>query len=774
MAFSDEQLIIKQYHKLIRALIPYQQANKLLEGLNKFSSRLPSRVRHVIKEEVIRLTSLTDAPADNSEFAQFPVMKFKHFGIQMRLDKVGKDILERETVVYQDRYTVGVFESITSSDSYQSHVKQQQYLKTVEAFTIQTQTMSDIDFGDDLALCPNFPVACQDFEKGKNCQLAALSANSMTVETNRPPVTRESGGTTYIFTFPEVNGFCGKGTQISFELSTTRFNKSTNKHETRFTLSPENDPKLLIRLEEYLKNAMTQQPLQRELELERAMQDLERDRVLANSPWIPILLKQDKKQLVPALALLTPANVEANPDFNANVDLPNKGIVKKVIIELLDKSETFLISGRISTPHGPIEIAATHNELIKHDLLGQFVTMIMESGEFTVLHLRLKRLSEKERETAFGTHDILQTDYPDLDNLTHIMYCRDVSQWVGQLKELSSKPFKVFPKSFINEGQRWHVDKLMEEKIDRRAETRYRLEKSATVKTGLLKGYEATLLDISTSGMQLQIKDKKFTEAESVKVNVPELKIKGEKYDLVSYQAESGVLRLKIHKTQSKTVELIQNVVSRNIKFFKVRDIASQQRNIHRFVWELAMRHVPSVSILVTQNRFTIDRLRGLYGCEDSIDLEPFAEFEHQASVHGFFADKGAEKPRSSLLENMFGNSQQEAHIIHCVRKLDRRTIFVEEEEFLFGKLRQQISNNVSDNKIDVYVTQINCRRSDAETCLTAKRLAQLSKIDKDNYEKLKSTQKLYTHVLYLTNISSFHNALLAVGIVPVEKPQAA
>ncbi len=101
MSAGEEQQIIKQYQPLIRALIPYEQDNRLLEGINKFSKRLPGNVRKIIKEEVVRLTSLTDASADNSAFAKFPVMKFKHFGIPMRLDKVGAKILQNETALYQ-------------------------------------------------------------------------------------------------------------------------------------------------------------------------------------------------------------------------------------------------------------------------------------------------------------------------------------------------------------------------------------------------------------------------------------------------------------------------------------------------------------------------------------------------------------------------------------------------------------------------------------------------------------------------------------------------
>ncbi|MEP1553172.1 hypothetical protein, partial [Paraglaciecola sp.] len=63
---SDDAAIIKQYKVLIDKLIPLQHENRLLEGLNKFSAKLPGRVRNIVKNEVIRVTSLTNAVADNS------------------------------------------------------------------------------------------------------------------------------------------------------------------------------------------------------------------------------------------------------------------------------------------------------------------------------------------------------------------------------------------------------------------------------------------------------------------------------------------------------------------------------------------------------------------------------------------------------------------------------------------------------------------------------------------------------------------------------------
>ncbi|MDF2177702.1 PilZ domain-containing protein [Aliiglaciecola sp. CAU 1673] len=769
LAFSDEELIIKQYHKVVRALIPYQQQNKLLEGLNKFSGQLPGRIRAVIKKEVMRLTSPTDTPADNSAFAQFPVKKFKHFGVTMRLDRVGKEILEKESQLYQDRYTVGVLESVMSSESYQSQVRLAQQKKIVEAFTVQTQTLEDIEFGPDLAICPNYPVFCTHFEKGKSLPIAALSAFGITVETIRTPAYEDINEGEFSFVFPDVFGFCAKGTELRYRFKGISFNKDTSKFETQFALSPANDEKLIQRLGQYILNVQTQLPLQRDLEMERTMHNLERDRVLDNSPWLPIFLCKSPVGLRPTVALLTQANMKANPNLKSGRDLPCRQIMDKVLVEMKECDETFLLMGRINSKQGPVDIAATHRELIDRGLLGQFIRLLMDSGEFVVYHLRLRWVENRERVMAFGSHDIIPSDYPELEKMTHILYCRDVSSWIGKLQERSPKPFKVFPKSFINTDDKWQLDVLMEEAMDRRKEPRYTLNKAATVRTGLLTSYEAVVTDISACGMRLTLDDEDFMAPEEVKVTVPGLRLKGESYKVLSYNPRDKSLRLQLQVNKSKAAEFIQETVVRNTEYFSPRDIIRQQRNVHRFIWELAMRHVPAIAVLVAQNRFTIDRLRTVYGSQDSTDLKPFHSFQHQVSLHGFFADKKADKPKSSLLQDMLSNKRQEAHAVHCVRRDDGRTIYIEEQDFLYGHLRNQICDKVASDAIFACVSQINAVKCKDYTCLTTKRLAQLSKIDKGAYEKMKEIQKAYTHVLYITNISEFHNALLKAGIYPVK-----
>ena len=281
MPASEEQQVIKQYQPLIRALIPYEQDNRLLEGLNKFTGRVSASIRKTIKEEVIRLTSLTDAPADNSSFAQFPVFKFSHFGVEMRLDKVGARILQKESELYRERYTVGVFESITNSDFYKDHLKKENHKKIVDAFTIESQTLDDINFGDALAITPHFPVSSLEFEKGRSCTVSSFASNSMSLESKRPP--KVSSKEVFSFHLPEVPGI-PKEQAVRYMVSAIKFNKHTEKYETHFRLHPSTEPKILAALKKYVNMASFQQPLQRELESERAMQDLERDRILDNSP----------------------------------------------------------------------------------------------------------------------------------------------------------------------------------------------------------------------------------------------------------------------------------------------------------------------------------------------------------------------------------------------------------------------------------------------------------------------------------------------------------
>ncbi|MBT0587821.1 PilZ domain-containing protein [Alteromonas oceanisediminis] len=770
---SDEALLIQKYKPLIDKLIPLQQENRLLEGLNKFSDKIPSRVRNIIKQEVIRLTSLTDASADNSEFAKFPVLKFKHFGIPMRLDKVGKEILDRETKRFLDRYTVGVFESVMNSEHYQSKVRQEQQEKIVKAFSVESQSFKDIDFADDLAIKPNFTVFCAEFDKGRNCPLAALSSSGMIVETKRAPIV-EGEHDTLSFTFPDIAGLTSKGTQIAFEMGESRFNRALSVFETQFTLAKGTPRKLVERLSNYVEKMVNQVPLQRDLEIERVMQDLERDRIFSFSPWIPIFVAGDAQKFTPRFQLITPTNAEYNEAFVPARDLPGSAIFQRLMSELIEHQETFLLKGIFTRGEQSFNVAITYRDLCKTNSVKQFIELAAQSGSFKVLQCRLRSVSAAHKALAMDIHDMIANDYPELSSVKHILFCKDVTNWIGDLVVAAPEPFKPFPKSIIDDASEWPLTAVMEQASDRRKEARYVMDSESSIKTGLFTQAPAKLVDLSASGLKLIMSQpQEFEPSQTVKVSIKDLKVSNEVYEVAGYNSSSGILRLKLpNENKASNRSRLKRLFSHNADYFSQRDLSRKQRNFHRFLWELCIRNLPCASVLISNNRFTIDRLKTVYHAENDRDLEPFSVLANEVPLHGFFADKEATKPKSTTLDNMLKHDQRDVHVIHVVKNKDQSIIYVKEHDFLYGKTRLQISAHVAQQNVKACVTHLCAIRCNtAETPLTSKRFAQLSKIDIDMYEKLKIMQSGYTHVLYLSNVADFHNILLKFGIAPA--PQA-
>lgn len=769
MSVGEEDQIIKEYQPLIRALIPYEQDNRLLEGLNKFSKRLPSSVRRVVKEEVIRLTSLTDAPADNSAFAQFPVMKFKHFGIQMRLDKVGAKILKDETSLYQNRYTVGVFESVMNSGVYQAEIKKEQYKKIVDAFAVETQSLSDIDFGDDIALSPNFPVSSLEFEKGRNCNVSSLAFDSMAVETKRPPNSKTGDEVT--FTFPDVSGLHLPDQEVKFVLDTIKFNKHSGKYESHFSLHDEVSPYVYEAIKKYIQSTAYNQPLKRDLEIERAMQDLERDRILESSPWVPIFVSFTKQEITPVISLLTKSNIKHSNAFTLLKKLSGRVLFDRLAREVSKYGEAFVFHGSIKTKRGEVDVAMTHRQLMEIDQLSAYVYLLSKSGNLSCTHCRTEDISDEDKTKSFAIHDIDAKQFKSLASLNKIIFCRDVTDKISKLTLGTRCNFKAIPKSFLVSDDCWRIDYVMEEDLDRRSETRYVVDKPASIKTGLLSSIEAKVNDLSSKGLQLTVAENTQGLGEEVRVTVPELKIKNERYRVVHFDPGSGVLRLCLLNLakSSKTGASVDAMVEDNSAYYKMRDVARLQRATHRFIWELTIRHMPSLAVLCVLNRHLLDRLKTVYQGDTCDDIYPFSQAKNITPLHGFFADRNATKPKSKILESLFKGDCQSTSVVHCVRKSDNKLVFIKNDDFLYGSMRQQIAQKLQDQKIQLCVTDVTCIRSQSHsTPLTRKRLAQLSKVDKAAYDKLLKMQEGYTHVIFLTNLSMLQNDLVSARLRPV------
>ena len=241
-----------------------------------------------------------------------------------------------------------------------------------------------------------------------------------------------------------------------------------------------------------------------------------------------------------------------------------------------------------------------------------------------------------------------------------------------------------------------------------------------------------------------------------------------DRYKVVHYDAASGVVRLCLEDVKkSKAGANVDAMVEENTAYFKIRDIARIQRSTHRFIWELAVRHMPSLSVLCVMNRHILDRLKTVYQSDSSDDLYPFSRTANIIPLHGFFADKAVAKPKSMMLEAMFKGDVENNLVVHCVRKSDNRLVYIKESDFLYSKLRTQIQNQLEEEKVQVSATNVTAIRCyGATTPLTKKRLAQLSKLDKAMYDKLETMQAGYTHCIFVTNMSALHHDLVMAKLI--------
>ncbi|WP_346993720.1 PilZ domain-containing protein [Alteromonas gracilis] len=567
---------------------------------------------------------------------------------------------------------------------------------------------------------------------------------------------------------PEIAGLTREPTDVTLELEAVKYNKNLGKYETYFAFPEDLDPALVTAIKRYVSITAYKQPLQRDLEIERAMQELERDRILENSPWLPVMLAPEKASLKPLIALFTKANVEHNNTKKVLASLQDKPIFSALVEELKKYNEAYIFHGNIKTKAGNVQITATHRQLMQLGQLGALVYLLVKTGDFICTHCRLDEVTKQDKIKAFAIHDITSKDFEYLSHISHILYCKDVTAYLNNLSLVAKCDFKPLSKTLKASGKNWKIDYVMEEDLDRRCETRYVLDKAATIKTGLLSSIDARVSDLSASGLKLTVAPQSQIQPE-IRVTVPDLKLKNEKYKVVHYEPDSGVVRLCLAEDtrKEKVGSSVGSMVEENSAYFKLNDIARIQRLTHRFIWELAVRHMPSLSVLCVMNRFTLDRLKTVYQSDASDDLYPFSRTANIIPLHGFFADKGQAKPKSQILEAMFKETAQKALVVHCVRKSDNRLVFIKERDFLYSKLRTQIKTQLDESKIQLSATDVTAVRCHgATTPLTKKRLAQLSKLDKAMYDKLESMQAGYTHCIVITNMSSLHHDLVVNNLI--------
>lgn len=751
---SDRE-VLKRYNSVVNALIPYANEGRMLEGINKFTGKIPSKARQLIKNEVERLMSVTYEGADNSAFALFPVKTFKHFGIQMRLDEVGEDILHSETERYFNRYTVGVLEAVTSSEHYKSKIRQEQKRKIIDYFKVDAQSLKDIDFGADIAIQHNEMVECEFEGRKERYEMISVGLNHIKLQSRRvTPIKLQA----------EVKVHVDKKSPLAKSTSmfhcvclNANYNRETQRHELGLHFKESMSDLTKKRIEEFVANGSRTTALEPELESERVTQAIERDMLVYNSPWIPFHLDSHLKEIK---ILLTKQNFVAGNNASFIDNLPGQSVIERLKKELSKRDETFLFQGRIEYRGARINIAATLNELLLSGLLETFIAHSKRTGTLRVSQFRVKHIEDIKNELD----SLKQCNKADFTSISHMYFVRDVTnETIKRLPEDNAVQLRPLPKLFIDNGQPVETRLYMDVDVDRRTEPRYMIVKPATIHIHLLRKLDAELLDISLSGMKMRVdKGDIMSLPDVIKVSIPQLGLGASVYKMVDKNTQSGVIRLRVAGKKKQDVrDAVCRLIKKNAKYFSKRNKASDELNEFQILWELAARSLPSLGVVCVSSKNPKERIKTVYADGFKRDAGPFGGRDGQLYMHGIFADIDAEEPRSELLDNMLDDEVKNKLVIHCIDKKKRKIVPLKEKEF-FGDVRDIISEARQKSKLDVLVSDVQCFKLDnMANPMISRRLSWLDAHEPRLANAFRKSLRLYTHVIFCTDISRIHNAIL-------------
>lgn len=751
----SESEIIKQYQPVINALLPYANEGRLLEGLNKFTNRLSNKVRKVLKEEVERLMSQTYESADNSAFAVFPVRDFKHFGIDMRLDQLGENILNKETERYFNKYTVGVLEAVTSSDYYQSRLKAENQKKIVEHFRVDAQSLHDISFGDDIAVQHEETVECEYNEFFEKYEVIEVGTSYIKIQSRR--------------IFPIKKGFNVKvhldkssplavnGTTLHCVALISNFNKSFTRHELKLQFTESTLKRIKDSLVKLLNERAIHFPLERSLESEKTTQIIERNILFATSPWIPLFHSKSNNEVS---ILLTERNIRENKSLAAMHELPTARFFNRIAEEMECKDEAYLFQGKVESKHGNIRIAASLSQLLNNGLLETFLFHARKTSSLKVMQVRAKSVThEVIAEIAHSTSSASSR----LHSVDTVFFVRDVTSQIIPALPDDIEQAKPLPKQFIDNDQKLDFKLYMEDMINRRSEPRYMLNKPALIIAGLLKRIDGELLDISISGAKIRISPDMLANVPyNIKVDIKTIGLRGAQYKVVSKCTRTGIIRLVASgKNKQATRKTLHSLISRNHDYFAKRDKSASEREDFNALWELAARYLPSLGVVCVSAKASRDLIKTVYADSFPRDAGPFRGDGSRLYMHGVFADMDKDSPQSALLDSIIDGSVPRHSVIHCRHRIKKNIYPLTNEQF-FKVERENLRTLTLKRMTDIFVCDVQGFKVDASTIpLVQKRVEWLSSNDKSLAKTFSKTLSLYTHAVFCTDISLLHSALM-------------
>ncbi|MBE1299805.1 MAG: hypothetical protein GJ680_07850 [Alteromonadaceae bacterium] len=745
---SSPVINLEKYTTVINALVPFALHNKLADGLKRLSGKFSPDIRKLMAQEVIRRTKPCDQPANNEAFARFPLRKVPFANMTMQLDKIGLQIFYEQKGLYNDNYTRGFYESLMSETRYQAQLKIERRRQTDELLEVAKRTYDDISFGTNVEVCPKFKIKGLELANGKPLTVIALGFKTLTVHCEERVALHP--GARVEFHFPEF--ICekiqhAKLTYIfeSMELAPKkgcylRFNVTDGVSEVRREV-----------LKDYLLASVKTLPLSKEQELQRVEQRIERDLIFHNSPFSAVFCEANKGRFIPTAII--PSRLEGPPY------LPGGQILTALTKTLKAHQECFVLRARVKAVTGEVSIACTLQQALDTDLLAKIVTDGRANNSLEVWHYRLRKIERQVRKRLIDAQPVDKNASMDIQKSNAVIYAQRVTQQVLPAQAFGRVEANV-PKRFVDNPYTAAVT-VIHFLDSRRAEPRFELHRDAIWQTSLFTQRHGTLRDISVHGLRIEFdKPVKHLPSEPVKIHIPDLHLKAH-YELVGASTNQKDLRFRLCAKCQKQADHLTHIFDRNINVLLNYDSERKYEQVSKLYWDLATQHFPTEAILCDKNR-----QKPLCAVYQNSQFKQWCEtpVQDDASLYLTNALQVTSPDEIRVKMNQWlRSSRYTDSVLSSTHEGKRFPVRV--EEFSDTQFRHCLSQNIADGGSTLYVGAIESYKARPLSADLIQRRTELLKIiDRDAASQARKLLQ-YTHVLYFTDFSILHMALLKAGL---------
>lgn len=500
-------------------------------------------------------------------------------------------------------------------------------------------------------------------------------------------------------------------------------------------------------------------PLTDKLESEKTTQVIERHILLESSPWIPIFISDDG---LDAKILITQQNMSLNKKLIEERHIPNKRILARIAKEIEHKDEVYLFKAKIEHNKALIDISATLTQLISSGLLETFLYHARRSGNLVVTQLRAKGL-DAHALSQLPASVIENKDY--VTSLSHVVFARDVTNIALKVLPSSDANIKPLSRQLIDGSEQIKSKIYMQPQLDRRSEPRFMLNKPVKVGLSLLKKIDGELLDLSPSGLKIRLSPALIDQLPySLKIDINAIGLRAGKYNVIRKCRQTGIVRLCVSGNQSQkqeTRKTINDLIKKNEEYFEQRNKSALEKQEFMLLWELAARYQPSLGVICITHPNPNDRMKTVYAESFPRDAGPFKGDGTRLYMHGIFADKDTDTPQSSLLAGIIENTIKQKEIIHCRNRRKKNIIPITDEQF-YTVGRDSLREMRLQNKADLFVSDVQAFQVDlSQNNFIHERVNWLKAHSPALGGTFKKSLSSYTHVIFCTDVSLLHNALL-------------